>query len=123
MAYVNPHILDNGLAALTSGANRLDLCSQEPTTYTQATSTYSRANKTSLSVASVSDRTPSGRKVTVNAITGGTVTSTGDVTHWAVVDTANSRLLATGPLSATASLTSGNQFTLTAFDIGIPGAA
>ncbi|MDI6770104.1 MAG: hypothetical protein QMD04_10585, partial [Anaerolineales bacterium] len=66
---------------------------------------------------------PSGRKVTVPSISDGAVTATGTATHYAVVDTANSRLLATGALSASQVVTNGNTFTLTAFDIGIPGPA
>ena len=47
---------------------------------------------------------------------------TGTATHHAVSDTVNSRLLATGSLSASHVVTSANTFTLAAFDIGIPGA-
>jgi hypothetical protein len=60
--------------------------------------------------------------VTIAAITDGIVTATGTATHWAITDTANSRLLATGSLSASQVVTNGNMFTLGAFDIGIPGA-
>ena len=34
MAYLNDRVLDNGLTVLDTEANRLDICSQEPTTYT-----------------------------------------------------------------------------------------
>lgn len=123
MAYLNDRVLDNGLTVLDTEANRLDICSQEPTSYAEATITYTLGNKTSLSVGSPADRSPDGRKVTVAAITDGTVTGTDDATHWAITDTSNSRLLATGSLSASQAVTSGNTFTLAAFDIGIPDAA
>lgn len=128
MAYLNDRILDNGLSVLDTEANRLDICHTEPTTYAQATSTYTLGNKTSLSIGAPAARTPSGRKVTVAAITDGTVTGTSssgttDAEFWAIVDTANSRLLATGSLAAAQYVTSGNTFTLAAFDIGIPGPA
>lgn len=123
MAFINDRVFDNGLTVLDTEANRLDICSQEPTTYTEATSTYTLGNKTSLSVGAPADRSPSGRKVTVAAITDGTVSGTGTASHWAIVDTSNSRLLATGSLSSSQSVTSGNTFTLGAFDIGIPDAA
>lgn len=123
MAYINDRVFDNGLTVLDTEVNRLDICSQEPTTYAQATSTYTLGNKTSPTVGAPADRSPSGRKVTVSAITDGTVSGTGTATHWALTDTGNSRLLATGSLSASQSVTSGNTFTLTAFDIGIPDAA
>jgi hypothetical protein len=50
------------------------------------------------------------------------VTATGTATHFAITDTVNSRLLATGALTASQGVTSGNSFTLTTFDIGIPDA-
>jgi hypothetical protein len=51
------------------------------------------------------------------------VTGTGTASHYAIVDTVNSRLLAAGALSAPQAVTDGNVFTLTAFDIGIPDPA
>lgn len=122
MAYINDHILDNGLAAMTSGGNRLDICNAEPATYTAATATNTLGNKTSLSVGAPTARTPTGRKVVVAALTGGSVTGTGSASHYAVVDTVNSRLLAASSLSAAQAVTSGNTFSVGAFDIGIPGA-
>lgn len=123
MSFLNDRVLDLGLNVLDTEANRLDICSSEPTTYTQATSTNSLGNKTGFAIGSPAARTPTGRKVTTAAITDGTVSATGTATHYAITDTVNSRLLATGALSASQAVTSGNVFTLPAFDIGIPGAA
>lgn len=125
MAFIADYVFDNGLTVLDTEANRLDICSQEPVTYSEATTdgTYSLGYKTSLSVGSPEDRGGGGRKVVVAAITDGTVTETATATHWAVSDTGNSRLLATGALSSSQGVTDGNTFTLTAFDIGIPDAA
>ena len=119
------YVLDNGLTALDTQANRLDICHTLPTTYTEATSTYTVGNKTSLSVGSPADASPNGRKVTVAQITDGSVTATStgtsdDAQYWAITDTVNSRLLAAGSLSAAQMVTSGNTFTLAAFDIRIP---
>ena len=123
MAMIADYILDAALAKLDTEANRLDLCSQEPTTYAAATSTYTFGNKTSLSIGAPADRTGGGRKVTVAAISGGSITATGTVTHWAITDTTNSRLLATGSLASSKAVTNGTTFDLPAFDIGIPDAA
>ena len=123
MPFLNDRVLDLGLNVLDTEANRLDICSQEPTTYAQATSTYTLGNKTSLSVGAPGARTPDGRKVTVAAITDGAVTGTNTATHWSIVDTGNSRLLATGALTTPQGVTNGNTFTLTAFDIGVPAPA
>lgn len=121
MPLIADRVLDNGLTILDTEANRLDVCTQEPTTYTEATSTYTLGNKTSLSIGAPAARTPSGRKVTVAAFTDGSVTGNGTATHWAIVDTVNSRLLAAGALSASQAVVSGNTFGLSPFDIGIPG--
>ena len=123
MAYINDRVFDSGLTILDTEANRLDITSQEAVTYAGATSTYTLGNKTSLSIGAPADRTPTGRKVAVAAITDGSVTATGTASHWAISDTVNSRLLATGALSASQAVTSGNVFTLGSFDIGIPDAA
>lgn len=112
--------LDSGLTALDTEANRLDICSQAPTTYAGATSTYTLGNKLTPSVGAPAAASPNGRKVTVAAITDGSVTATGTATHWALTDTTNSRLLAVGALASSQSVTSGNTFTLAAFDIRIP---
>lgn len=123
MATLNDRVFDNGLSVLDTEANRLDITSQEPTTYAAATSTYTLGNKTSLSIGAPADRSGGGREVTVAAITDGSVTATGTATHWAIVDTANSRLLATGSLNASQAVTNGNTFTLASFKIGIPDPA
>jgi hypothetical protein len=123
MAFINDRVFDNGLTVLDTEANRLDICSQEPVSYAEATSTYTLGNKTSLSVGAPQDGVTNGRRVVVAAITDGTVSGTDTASHWAITDTGNSRLLATGALSAPQDVTSGNTFTLAAFNITIPDAA
>ena len=123
MSTLNNRVFDNGLTVLDTEANRLDITSQEATTYAGASSTYSLGNSTSLSTAAPSDRGAGGREVVVAAISDGSVTGTGTATHYAIVDTVNSRLLATGSLTESQSVTSGNTFTLGSFTIGIPDPA
>lgn len=123
MPFMNDRVFDLGLNVLDTEANRLDICSTEPATYAAATSTNTLGNKTSFAIGAPADRTPNGRKVTTASITDGAVTATGTATHWAITDTGNSRLLATGALSASQAVTNGNVFTLAAFDLGIPDAA
>ena len=108
MATLNDRVFDNGLTVLDTEGNRVDICSQEPTTYAAATSTYTLGNETSISVSAPANATPNGRKVTLAAITGASVTGTGT---------------ATGSLSASQAVTSGNTFSLTASDIRIPDPA
>lgn len=123
MSFLHDDVLDNGLSELTRNGNRLDICSQEPTTFEEATDTYSLGNKTGITIGSPSARSPSGRKVTVGAITDGDVTDTEDAAYWAITDTVGERLLAAGSLASSQTVTNGNSFSLQAFDIGIPGPA
>ena len=120
MATLNDRVFDSGLGIFNSEANRIDVTSQEATTYAQATSTYTLGNSTSLSVGSPADRSGGGREVTAGAISDGSITGSGTCSHYAIVDTNNSRLLVTGSLSASQSVTSGNTFSLASFTIGIP---
>lgn len=120
MATLNDRVFDNGLTVLDTEANKITICSAEPTTYTQANSTLALGSSTSLSIGAPAARSGGGRQVTVAAITDGSVTATGTATHYAIVDTVNSRLLATGSLTTSQAVTSGNTFTLTSTTIGIP---
>lgn len=123
MASLDNRVFDNGLTVLDTEANAIHITSQEATTYANATSTYSLGNSTSLSIGAPQDRSGGGREVVVAAITDGSVTGTGTATHYAIVDTSNSRLLATGSLTASQSVTTGNTFTLSSVAIGIPDPA
>lgn len=123
MATLANRVYDSGLTVLDTEANRVDICSSEPTTYTAATSTNTLGNETSISISAPTDGDTSGRKVTLSSISSGTVTGTGTATHYAITDTTNSRLLVTGSLSSSQSVTSGNTFSLTAVDIEIPDPA
>lgn len=122
MATLNDRVFDNGLTVLDTEANAIHITSAEATDFANV-STVTLGNSTSLSIGAPADRAGGGREVTVAAITDGSVTGTGTATHYAIVDTINSRLLATGSLSASQAVTSGNTFTLSAVAIGIPDPA
>ena len=120
MATLNDRVFDNGLTVLDTEANKITITSAEATTFLAGNTTLALGSSTTLSIAAPADRTGGGRKVTAAAITDGSVSASGTATHYAVLDTVNSRLLATGSLTASQVVTSGNTFTLSAFDIGIP---
>lgn len=123
MAFINDYVLDAALTKLDTESSHLTICSQEPVTYSGAMITYMLGYKSGISVGAPEDRSPNGRKVIVAAITDGTVNTTGTASHWAIVDAGGSgRLLSTGSLAASQVVTSGNIFTTSAFDIGIPDA-
>ena len=122
MAYINDEVFDQGLDYADTNGTRIDICSQEPTTYAEATSTYTLGNKTGMNTGVTEDGDTDGRKVVVPAITDGNVTGTGTATHWALTD-GTSILVATGSLSSSQAVTSGNTFTLDAIDITIRDAS
>lgn len=121
MPLIADYIFDLALAELDGATSTLYICSSEPTNYTQASSTFALGNKASISIGAPADRSPTGRKVTVAAVTDGTVTATGTATHWALTKSGTT-LMATGALSASQAVTSGNTWTSPAFDIGIADA-
>lgn len=122
MAFLNDRVLDLGLNVLDTEVDKLHICDSEPATFAEV-GTKTLGDKATPSVGAPAARSPSGRKVTVAAITDGAVSGTGTASHYALVDEGNSRLLAAGALASPQAVTSGNTFTLGAFDIGIPGPA
>lgn len=122
-AYLNDRVYDNGLTVLDTEASHLYINSTQPTTYTEAITTYALGVKATPTVGAPAAKAGGGREVTVSAITDGTVSGTGTAGFYSLVDSSNTRLLAAGPLSATQAVTSGNTFTLTSFKIGIPSPA
>jgi len=121
MAFLNDAVLDAALDEIIDNVTTLYLCSSEPGTYAEASSTYALGSRATPTVGTKADGDSSGRKCTVSAISDGTVSGTGTASHWAL--TSGSVLYAAGSLTSTQSVTSGNTFTLTAFDIEIPDAA
>ena len=119
MATLDNRVFDNGLTVLDTEANALHITSAEATSFANVAA-VTLGNSTSLSIGAPADRAGGGREVVVAAITDGSVTGTGTATHYAIVDTVNSRLLATSTLTASQSVTSGNTFTLSSVAIGIP---
>jgi transketolase N-terminal domain/subunit len=122
MASLATFYQDLALAGVQTDSTRLDITSAEATTYTQAITTFSLGNKLTPSVGAPAAGTPSGRQVTVAAITGGSVTASGTAAFWALTNVVGTRLIATGSLSVSQAVTSGNTFSLAAFTIVLPNA-
>jgi hypothetical protein len=119
---LNDRVLDSGLTAFT-GADKILFCTQQPTSYAEA-NTYSIGGKTvgagNLLSSGPNPRVPDGRKVTVANILGAVATGSGTPTDWAIVDSVNSRLLATGPMTGAVPIVPPNIFNLSSFEINIP---
>lgn len=118
MPYMIDAAYDAALNYVQDNATSLHICSQEPATLAEAITTYSLGEKTTPTISEPGDRTGGGRKCTVSAITDGVVDGTDDASHWALVS--GTELLAANALDATQGVTSGNPFTLPAFDFGVP---
>lgn len=116
--YINDEAFDQGLDYADVTGTKIDICSAEPTSNLYANiAAVTLGNKTGLNTSAPQDGDVDGRKVTVPAITDGTVTSTGDATYWVLSD-GISVLLASGTLTnGPQSVTNGNTFTLDAIDV------
>jgi hypothetical protein len=121
-SYLNDEVMDQGLDYADTNGTRIDICSALPTTYAEATSTFTLGNKTGLNTGATQNGASSGRRVIVPAITDGAVTATGTATHWALTD-GSGILVAAQTLAASQSVTSGNVFTLGAISITFPDPA
>jgi len=125
MAFLDDSTLDAALQVIRDATTPvLHLCSQEPTTYTEAATTYTLGNKSAPTITAQADASPDGRKVEISTFTDGSITGTGTATHWALVDANDSTLLATVAVPSSQAVTSGNDLQLTsAIVIRIPDAA
>lgn len=120
MTLIHDDVRDNGLSQIDSLTENLYLCSAEPTTFAQASSTYKLGTKAAPTIGVPEDGDTSGRKVVISAVTDGVVNTAGDATHWALTDDSGSKLLAAGALAATVALITGSPFTTTEFAITLP---
>jgi hypothetical protein len=117
-SYLNDACHDALLNEIDDNVTVLYICSQLVTTYAGASSTYALGSKSTPTISDPTDGDTSGRKITVSAITDGTVSDSGDATHVALCSA--DTLYASYPLSATVTVTSGYTFTLTEHDIENP---
>lgn len=123
MPTVDSRVLDNGLSVLDTESTHLYLTSSEATTFTQASSTFALGNNNFGAGAvfgAPAAGSPNGRKVSSAAVSAGSITATGTAAFWAATDNTNSRLNATGSLSATQAVTSGNTWQMASFDVRLP---
>jgi hypothetical protein len=123
MAFLNDRVYDNGLTVLDTEANQMHITSQEAVSFVDATVTSTLGFSATVVVSAPQARTGGGREVELSSITDGAVTASGSATHYAIVDTVNSRLLVSGTLGVPQVVTSGNTFTFAPVTIGIPAPA
>jgi hypothetical protein len=120
-AFISDAVLDAALNLIKNNTENLYITDDTaaPTTFTLASSTYKCGVKATPAFTGPADHT-SGRKVTVSAITDGTISATATAKYFALTDDSESLLLCYQELDSTQGVTSGNTFTLTAIIIAIP---
>jgi len=111
---VSDDVIDAALNLIINNAGTRVACSAEPTDYSDATTDDGnggvRIGSTAISAGDFTgpaDGDTSGRKVTVPQQTGVSVNVSGDVTHEAIVDDNNSRLLHVTTVPTTSVTTDG----------------
>lgn len=116
---VHNDVLDGALNIIKNNCTRMVLCSQEPTTFTEADVTYKLADVTMASGDfTAGDGDTSGRKLTVAAKSAVPVDASGTSNHVALLDVTNSKLLYVTTHTGQA-LVSGNTVDIGAWDIEI----
>lgn len=95
MKWCNTLVLDEALDYLKANGNKLCACSTQPTTYTEAITTYMLAEvvMTTADFDGPANGSVSGRKLTVKEQVEMDITNSGDVQHLALVDTVAEVLL------------------------------
>lgn len=123
MAAINDKVFDSGLSVIDDDTENLYICSTDPGLTFATVTSNDLGVKATPTISAPADRGAGGREVTVSAITDGSVTDTGTATHWALTDDSLSLVLVSGALASSQAVTSGNTFTLTEIDVGIPDPA
>jgi hypothetical protein len=118
MKWCSDVILDEALNYIKDGTNKLCVCSTQPTTYTEAVTTYMLANvaMTAADFDGPTDGSVSGRKLTVKEQVEMSITNSGNVQHIALVFTSGSELLYV-TTCLVRSILSGNKLTVPEWNI------
>ena len=119
MPTLHSDVYDNGLNEIVNNANSLHLLNADPGVIFANIATMTLGNKSSPTINTPENHT-TGRKITIESISNGSTTATGTASHYALVDTTSSRILASGPVDSVVSLTSGVDFTTNSIYIAIP---
>ena len=122
---VHTDVLDQALNYIKTNATKMTVCSTQPTTYAEANATYMLANTTMASADfTLANGDVSGRKVSVAAKSGITITNSGTAQHIALLDVTNSKLLLVTTCTSQALTANGaNTVSVPTFDYEINAAA
>ena len=117
MPAINDAVFDQGLDYADTNGTRIDICSVDPN-LTYANVTGNTLGNDTVNTSATENGAIDGRRVRVPAITAGSVTATGTASHWALTNGVDT-VIASGALSASQAVTSGNTFTLDEISITI----
>jgi len=114
-------IIDGMLAYIRELVTGISVCSTQPTTYAQATSTYKLADVNGITSTkfTLQDGAVSGRRITLAAQNGLTIDTTGTAAHVAWWSTTGSGLLILVTTCTTQALTTGNTVNVPAHDFEV----
>lgn len=112
--------IDDMLAIIADNCTRVDVCSTQPTTYAQATSTYTLGNYTLTAGDGngdwvIADGDTSGRKLTLQAQSGNNASADGTAGHLAFTDGTSRLYYVTTVSSETTN--SGSPLNISAVDV------
>lgn len=118
---VHNDVLDGALDIIKNNCTLQTVCSAEPTTYTEAQTTYALADVTMTGTDFThADGDTSGRKTTVSAKSSVLIDTTGTATHVALCDVTNTKLLYVTTCTSQALTANGsNTVNIPAWDIEI----
>lgn len=125
-AYTDLKLFTDGLTAVKANTTTLWICSSQPTTYTQASSTYNLGVATPgagnvLGAPTIDAGT--GANIGVNAVaSGGAINSGGTAAFWGIGYVSGSVLYAGYSLGSSQAVTAGNTFTTGTATINLRGA-
>ena len=120
MSFISHNAFDAALNYISTNGTELHILSAEPTDYASVgTTTLGNATP---SFTGPADGDVSGRKITVDAVSDGSVTGTGEAT-WVAITDGIGEIIAHRALAEGQTVTAGNTFSLTAFDITLPDPA
>ena len=111
---VHTDVLDAALAVIAT-ADRISVCSTQPTTYTEAITTYKLAISTTPTFTGPAAGDVSGRKITVDQETLMTVDASGTAAHVALCISGTTKLLLVTTCTSQV-LTAGNTVNIPAWD-------
>lgn len=117
--WANDGLMDAGLNYVKANATRMCACSAQPTTYTEAITTFELADVTvATGDFTLADGDVSGRKATVAAKTAVPIDNSGTATHVALVSVSDTTLRYVTTCTSQA-LTAGGTVDFPAWDIEI----